>query len=145
MERVGRLTLNKNFLLRSPLEMFLQTIRFLLTGEVLLCCLQRTTRFVSLLALSLQRRNVRHLQTSIRTGTNGAAEVSSNICFSFRSCGAGRCWRCFSREFRLSRGEMDRSSTFGLVWWSGGELLASAIEDDIGELTLGLLIIVSSM
>lgn len=45
----------------------------------------------------------------------GAALVSSRMCLSFRSCGSGRVWRCFSRESRRSRVEMGVVST-GLGW-----------------------------
>lgn len=44
--------------------------------------------------------------------SHGAALVLSRIFRSLRSCGAGLCCRCFSRESRCSTGEMGDSSTF---------------------------------
>lgn len=40
--------------------------------------------------------------------------MSRRICLSLNSFGSGRCWRCFSSEFRRSTGEMGVSSTAGL-------------------------------
>jgi hypothetical protein len=53
-----------------------------------------------------------------RTETYGAVVVSKRICRFLRSCGSGRCCRCFSRLLRRSRertGEMGVSSTITSV------------------------------
>jgi hypothetical protein len=59
------------------------------------------------------------LPEQIKMGaTYGAWAVSRRMCLFFRSCGSGRCWRCFSKLLRRSTpartGEMGVSS-MGLV------------------------------
>ena len=51
-------------------------------------------------------------------GAYGAALVSKRMFLFFRSCGSGRCCRCFSSESRRPRGEMGVESTLGAWDWS---------------------------
>ena len=61
------------------------------------------------------------LQSRVGVCAYGAALVSSRIFLFFKSCGSGRCWRCFSSESRRSRLEVGAESILGA--WDGSAMI----------------------
>lgn len=57
--------------------------------------------------------------TKVVGETYGAALVFSKMCLFLRSCGSGRCCKCFSRELRRSTGEMGEMGLSSMEGWSG--------------------------
>lgn len=73
---------------------FLEIVRCALPFEIMLCSLERSDRRRTNVSLAFVAATL--------SPTHGAALVSKSMFLSFKSCGSGRCWRCFSKESRRS-------------------------------------------